>query len=414
MNNVLLTVSGVVPADINEQIAAGKRPAADYVEMAESFGADLMDYAKAEALTGRFGRIAKKMGGPNLVLALACFMLRDRYETIFTDGEQIGIPLAFLFKVFGRRKPRPRHLMIVHILSVGKKTIFFDRFKLQNFVDYFFVYSTWQKQFIEHRWAVPGERVVWTPFMVDADFFAPEKAAGDIRDIVEMKYPDRPLISSVGLEYRDYPTLLEAVEGLPVQVVVAAGSPWSKRDDSSAGHDIPDNVVIHRFSQFDLRQLYADSAFVSMPLYHVNFQAGVTALLEAMAMEKAVVCTSTPGQTDVVTHDETGYYVPPEDPQTLRLAIETLLNNPELSAEMGQRGRERIVNEMSLKKYIEHLMQFVHPTDEPIRRAVPPSTEWDLRPVENTDHVIGKGQLWQKTTVTKTKVVATNGPSTTD
>ena len=40
---VVLTVSGVIAADIREQIASGKRPRADYLELARSFHADLLD-----------------------------------------------------------------------------------------------------------------------------------------------------------------------------------------------------------------------------------------------------------------------------------------------------------------------------------------------------------------------------------
>ena len=33
MNNVLLTVSGIIPTDIKDQIFRGERPEADYVAM---------------------------------------------------------------------------------------------------------------------------------------------------------------------------------------------------------------------------------------------------------------------------------------------------------------------------------------------------------------------------------------------
>ena len=45
-----------------------------------------------------FGRILHVIGGKNLVLAWACFLLRNKYSILFTDGEQVGIPLAFLLK----------------------------------------------------------------------------------------------------------------------------------------------------------------------------------------------------------------------------------------------------------------------------------------------------------------------------
>lgn len=351
MADVLLTVSGAIAPDVAEQIAHGARPRADYLELARAFGADLIDYPAARQGAGWFGRLLERLGGPDLLLAWACFQRRHAYRVIFTDGEQIGIPLAGMAKVLGWGRRRVQHLMIVHILSVKKKMLFFDYFGLQSRVDRFLVYSSWQKRFIEARWQLPGDRVMFTPFMVDTHFFAPERA---------VPQPSaQPMICAVGLEARDYPTLLRAVAGLDAQVMIAAASPWSKRTDNTSGEVIPPNVTVRRFSQYELRQLYADSAFMVMPLQNVEFQAGVTAILEAMAMGKAVICSRTPGQTDVVLDGATGLYVPPGDPQALRQAIEHLLAHPELARQMGQAGRQRVEQSMSLDRYVERLGQLV-------------------------------------------------------
>jgi glycosyltransferase involved in cell wall biosynthesis len=333
-------------------VAAGERPRADYFEMARAWDADLLDYAAARRETGRLGRWLAQIGGPDLALAWACFRRRSRYRVIFTDGEQVGIPLAWLLKFLGGRS-RPRHLMIVHVLSVRKKEVFFDYFGIQSHIDTFFVYSTWQKQFIETRWHVPPERVVFTPFMVDARFFSPralsEKAAAN----------PIPTICAVGLERRDYPTLIEAVRGLDVHLVVAAASPWSKRADTTTGQEIPPNVTVQRFNQHELRQVYADSRFLVMPLYDVDFQAGVTAILEAMAMERAVICSRTPGQTDVIVEGETGLYVPPGDVTALRGAIQRLLDDPQEAERMGRVGRRLVEDRMSLDRYVARLGEHV-------------------------------------------------------
>ena len=327
--------------------------------MARTFEADLLDYAETRQQSSWFGRVLERIGGPNLLMAWSCFRKRHEYEVIFTDGEQIGIPLALLTKFLGFGRRGARHLMIVHILSVGKKMLFFDKLAIQSHIDTFFVYSTWQKQFIEKRWNVPSERVVFTPFMVDADFFAPDQVTPGSTELSKELLDGKPMICAVGLEFRDYPTLMKAVKGLDVHVVVAAGSPWSKREDSTKGEEIPENVTVRRFSQYDLRQVYADCTFMVMPLYNVEFQAGVTALLEAMAMSKAVICSQTPGQTDVVIPGETGLYVPPGDAQALRKAIKQLLENPKEAERMGQNGRKRISEYMSLDRYVERLNHYV-------------------------------------------------------
>ncbi len=342
MNDVLLTISGVIDPQIEEQTSRGERPLADYMAMARTFKADLLDYTAARTSSGRIGRLLARAAGPNLALAWACFQRRKRYRAIFTDGEQVGLPLAALLKLFSNGR-RPHHLMIGHLLSVRKKMILLDLLGLADHVDTFFVYATWQKAFIEARWDVPAERVVFTPFMVDANFFSPDQPGG--AESLELDIGEKPLICSVGLEFRDYPTLIEAVRGLDVHVVIAAASPWSRRKDTTADQEIPENVTVRKFTQFELRQLYAMSRFVVMPLYDVNFQAGVTTLLEAMAMEKAVICTRTPGQADVVVDGETGIYVPPTDPDSLREAIQSLLQNPDEADRLGRNGRQRILDQ---------------------------------------------------------------------
>lgn len=352
MAQVLLTVSGAVAPDTAEQIARGTRPRADYFELARAFDADILDLEEARRSTGRRGRLIERVGGPFVLLAWVCFQRRGRYQVIFTDGEQVGLPLAWLFKVLGiGGKSHPRHLMIAHILSVRKKMLLFDLFRLQSHIDRFFVYSTWQKRFIERRWKVPAEQVVFTPFMVDSRFFAPDQVAP--------RPTPSPMICSAGLESRDYPTLLRAVKGLDLAVTIAAASPWARQSDTTRDQEIPANVTVRRFTQFELRQLYADSRFVVMPLYNVDYQAGVTAILEAMAMERAVICSRTPGQTDVVVDGETGLYVPPGDPQALRTAIEYLLSNPEEAERMGKAGRRRIEQMMNLDHYVARLSRYV-------------------------------------------------------
>lgn len=362
MNDTLLTVSGTIPDNLEADVVAGKRPLPDYLAMARAFPADLLDYPRARAQAGWFGRLLEKLAGPNVMLAWVCFRLNGRYRTLFTDGEQIGIFLALFTKFLGFGRPRAHHLMIVHILSVGKKLFFFDWFRIHSHIDTFFCYATWQKQFIEQRWGIPAERVVFTPFMVDSDFFSPDRVdpADPINAELAALAQGNPIICSVGLEFRDYPTLMTAVRDLPVHVVIAAGSPWSKRSDSTANQEIPPNVTVRRFTQYQLRQVYATSAFVVMPLYNVNFQAGVTAILEGMALGKAILCSRTPGQTDVIIAGETGRYVPPEDAAALREGIVHLLGNDAEREEMGQNGRARILTTMNLHHYVTRLAVYVN------------------------------------------------------
>jgi glycosyltransferase involved in cell wall biosynthesis len=346
---IALTVSGVIAGDIREQAASGKRPRADYLELARGFNADLIDYDAARTIAARTGALLEKLGGPNLVLAYACWKVRKSYQAVVTDGEQVGLPLAALLKF--TPGARPRHLMVVHVISERKKTVFLDWLGVQSAIDRFITYSRWQQQFIEERWKLGRNRVLWTPFMVDQRFFAPER--------VTPNSGARPQICAVGLERRDYETLLRAVEDLDVDVVIAAASPWAKQAEGVATPNIPGNVTVRKFTQYELRQLYADSAFMVMPLQNVKFQAGITAILECMAMGKAVICSRVPGQTDVVVEGDNGRYVPSGDAVTLRTEIRGLLANPEEAARLGANGRKLIESQMNLDLYVERLTGYL-------------------------------------------------------
>lgn len=343
----LLTVSGNIPDDLRTQVAAGRRPRADYVEMAAAFDAELLDRAGAHGAVGVLRGVLTRVGA-NMPLTWATFRRRNRHEVVFTDGEQVGIPYAAL-TVLSRR--RPRHVMIGHVLSPRKKALLHRVLRLQRRVDTLVVYATEQRRFAIEKLGYRPEQVVLSTFMVDTEFWRPQH--------VEVAAAERPLISAVGQELRDYPTLIEAVRDLDVDVSIAAASPWSKRADSSAGIDVPANVTSRGYDLFELRALYAASTFVVVPLQDTDFQAGITSILEAMSMGKAVVCTRTPGQTDTLVDGEHGIYVPPGDVGAMRTAIARLLADPNEAARLGANGRRWVVEHADIDAYVQRLAALV-------------------------------------------------------
>jgi glycosyltransferase involved in cell wall biosynthesis len=347
---VLLTVSGTIPSDLEQAIADGRRPRADYLELARSFHADIVDYAATRRSRGRAGQVLARVVGENVLLAWACFRRRNDYAVVFTDGEQVGLPYAALTWLTRRR---PRHVMIGHRLTPRKKAGLHRALRLGSRIDEVVVYASAQREFAVGTLGYPPERVLLTSFMVDTEFWRPER--------VTIGRRNRPMICAVGLELRDYPTLVEAVRGLDVDVIVAAASPWSKRADTSAGLDIPASVDVRAFNLFDLRQLYAEASFVVVPLVETDFQAGITTILEAMAMGRAVVCTRTAGQTDTVVDGKNGVYVPPADVEALRAAVQRLLADPDTAARLGAAGQRWAREQAEIGVYATRLAGVLTP-----------------------------------------------------
>ena len=341
--SVLLTVSGRIPVDLDQQVEAGLRPRADYVVMRDAFDAELVDVEAALARTGLVGRLIHRLGGPGPLLGWYCFRRRRHYQVIVTDGEQVGLPLALLSRFFGRGPAR--HMMIVHILSTPMKARLVRYGRLAGLIDRYVVYCSWQRNFIRDDLSVSPDRIVLSTFMVDTDFFDPE----------HLDVEQQEMICSAGLERRDYETLMEAVQGLDVKVVVAAASPWSKQSDATEGAALPSNVEVRRLDLFELRELYARSRFVVMPLFEVEFQAGITTILEGMSMGKAILCTRTSGQSDTVVEGHTGRYVPPADVEALREAIRVMLADDVFTRSAGARARDWAVSNADIEVYASRL-----------------------------------------------------------
>ena len=72
------------------------------------------------------------------------------------------------------------------------------------------------------------------------------------------------------------------------------------------------------------------------------------AALKAAAARVPVVGFAAGGMVEAVTHEKTGLLVAPEDSDALGEAIARLIDDPELRAQFGRAGRERMQNEFSI------------------------------------------------------------------
>ncbi|MEO8192469.1 MAG: glycosyltransferase family 4 protein [Gemmatimonadales bacterium] len=76
------------------------------------------------------------------------------------------------------------------------------------------------------------------------------------------------------------------------------------------------------------------------------------AVLEAMAIGLPVVATAVGGLREIVLHGETGYLVPPRDPDALAGSVCELMRDPRLRARMGDAGRRRATEHFSLEREV--------------------------------------------------------------
>ncbi|TLY28892.1 MAG: glycosyltransferase family 4 protein [Nitrospirae bacterium] len=80
------------------------------------------------------------------------------------------------------------------------------------------------------------------------------------------------------------------------------------------------------------------------------------AVLEAMAMGRAVVATVVGGVPEIVRHGETGLLVPSGDSEALASAVIDLLSEPERRAQFGRAGRERVLKDFTVEAMMGQLL----------------------------------------------------------
>ena len=83
-------------------------------------------------------------------------------------------------------------------------------------------------------------------------------------------------------------------------------------------------------------------------------------ILEAMASGKPVVGTASGGTPELVQEGQTGFLVPPLDPEAMARAILRLLKNPEEAKRMGENGRRRVEAEFSLEVHVQKIQALYH------------------------------------------------------
>ena len=276
-----------------------------------------------------------------VALALEAFRRRRDYDCVISWYDRAALAYAFLLVVTRSRSP---HVALLTWLSRPKRLALR---LLQGRIDRIVLWSDMQRELSTAFFGIEPAKLVSVPHLVDEEFWRP------------MDSPVLDWIAAAGSSQRDYGTLLDAIAGLPVtcRIATLAQALDVKTIDlavtqrSLASHEIPANVILGGASEKEMREIYARSRFVVLPLLPSFRDSGITVAVEAMAMGKAIICSRTYGMVDIVEHGVNGILVPPGDAAALRAAIVDLCDHPEEAERMGQEGRRRAETVYSLARF---------------------------------------------------------------
>jgi glycosyltransferase involved in cell wall biosynthesis len=176
--------------------------------------------------------------------------------------------------------------------------------------------------------------------------------------IYEEKDYKNTFIMSAGKTYRDYATLVKAFNNLNFSLkIYSSGQYLGVINNLEVASNI--DVVNGSVSWQEILAAYKKAYAVTIPLDIKNKTGcnpiGLTSLIETMAMGKAVIMTRNRAVGIDIEKEGIGIFVEAGDVNGWQQAITYLLENPDVTKEMGKRGRRLCEEKYSLELFSSRL-----------------------------------------------------------
>ena len=196
--------------------------------------------------------------------------------------------------------------------------------------------------YLRDRRRVTRERVKVIYNGVDVDRFAGPYDGSAKRQ--ELGIPSKAWIIGLVASLRpqkNHALLLRAFAHLLPEVPEARLVLAGDGDSRSALETLADNLGVRDRIHFLGSRLDAPELFAMFDVYCLpsHYEGMPLTVFEAMAAGKPVVATSVVGIREVVSHEETGLLVPPDDPHALARSLLCIRREPNLGSTLVEAGR---------------------------------------------------------------------------
>jgi glycosyltransferase involved in cell wall biosynthesis len=297
---------------------------------------------------------------PLLAGRLAAFLRRNDVDLLHTELSRDLPTLVAAIRMSGRSLPL--------ILTKQMGSYIMKRDPLHRItyahVDRVIAISTvLQKNVIETTPMSP-DRVVVLHHGVDTDLFSPERVD---RWRVRREFgieDDATLIGFVGRfsPGKGHEDLLHALHLLTpahprLRCLIVGEASVGESDYEQKVRTLTarmglDTVVTYAGFRRNIPEVMATFDLFAFPSHAEAF--GIV-LIEAMAMERAVVSTNCDGVLDIVVDGETGVTAPSKDPVRFAAGLDRLIRDPSLRQRMGSAGRRRVAEMFNQSIQIKRL-----------------------------------------------------------
>lgn len=327
------------------------KPKLDYLELAESLVANdgwEVDIVDAHAATegGPAMRLTSRLFGIDRALTALAVGASYRYDAILSLGDTLAMSVATGHRLMPFHC---RHLTTMTYPVSSRKLKLHRMTGFAKELDMILVHTEAERRATMAAYGLPPERLSLVPLQVDHDWYRPSPVI-----------PERMTVGAAGVEFRDYRTLVAAARRMPeARFILNPQSPWSRKVPDLGG-DLPDNAETRVLEVGGIRDFYDELSVVAVPVTPNDTAAGMTAVLQGMAMAKPVVCTRTAGLAPLVSDGETGLLVEPGDVRGWQNALQKLRDDPSLATALGQQARRWVERHASMESWVVQMRAYLN------------------------------------------------------
>jgi len=242
-----------------------------------------------------------------------------------------------------------------------------EKFMARSLTDYMFTVNREDRDMALRESFISADKVLNINSVgIDAEHFCPgrigENAKEQLRESLNIR-KGVPVVGYIGriVKSKGVMDLVQAFaeirEGIDCQLLLVGPLDFDER----AGDIIIDDIryviqenqlerdVLLPGHREDITELLSIMDIFVLPSYREGMPVS---LLEAMAMEKAVIGTDIRGTKEEIT-EETGLLYEARDVGALKTHMEFYLNNSEKAVVMGKNARQRVLKEFDIKRVVE-------------------------------------------------------------
>ena len=340
---LILVSNAVTPSNQYQwEVENDHSPRVDYLEIAQKIGGETLGYETHQGSWYKPIRDLENRIKIDIIEAYRTAKKFSHFSLYLSSSEKSAIPLSFFMSAFREDAP---HILIGHHLSSIPKTRLYRYWNFREHISHVICVSQPQAEFAVNSMDFPDTKVDFLYDKVDHRFFRPDNNQ------------DGDYILAIGQEQRDYKTLVNAIEGTGIKLVIVASSPWSQFNLEIM--ERPNVSLVSNIPYTELRDLYNGAGMLLVPLFENNYGAGLNTMLEAMAMAKPLIITKTIGIENYVQHGETGICSSPGNSDELRDNISKLWGDQKERKRLGSNARQAIVENMNIDIYVEKIAEIV-------------------------------------------------------